>query len=143
MMDTHKTALDTRFVHAVTRLKLMETFHVNTQTHSMGTSKRTMSNHYKLFVPKDAATQTYHGVTSIQQKLQERFIDKFGGYTKTEATGGWENDHQTVEEPVIVYDIWTDIGGEAFIKANCQWLLRNTDECEVMCIINNDIHRVS
>jgi len=50
----------------------------------MGTSKRTMSNHYKLFVPKDAATQTYHGVTSIQQKLQERFIDKFGGYTKTE-----------------------------------------------------------
>ena len=103
----------------------------------------TMSNHYKLFVPKAAVTQTYHGITTIQEKLQERFINKFGGYTKTEATGGWENDHQTVEEPVIVYDIWTDIGGEAFIKANCRWLLRNTDECEVMSIINNDIHRVS
>ena len=102
-----------------------------------------MSNHYKLFVPKAAAKQTYHGITTIQEKLQERFINKFGGYTKTEATGGWSDGSQTVEEPVIVYDIWTDDDGEAFIKANCRWLLRNTDECEVMSIINNDIHRVS
>jgi hypothetical protein len=102
-----------------------------------------MSNHYKLFVPKQAAKQTYHGITTIQEKLQERFIDKFDGCTKTEATGGWANDHQTVEEPVIVYDIWSDEDGEAFIKANCRWLLRNTDECEVMSIINNDIHRVN
>ena len=102
-----------------------------------------MSNHYKLFVPKGAASQTYHGMTTIQEKLQERFIDTFGGYTKTEATGGWANDHQTVEESVIVYDIWSDEDGKAFIKANCRWLLRNTDETEVMSIINNDIHTVS
>ncbi len=102
-----------------------------------------MSNHYKLFVPKAASETEYTSNQTIGEKLQERFINKFGGYTKTEATGGWENNGRTVEEPVTVYDVWTDENAKPFMKANCGWLLRNTNESEVMCIINNDIHRVS
>lgn len=95
--------------------------------------------HYKLFIPKDAANTKYHGITTIAKKLQERFADKFGGYTKTESSGGWLNDdRQLIEEKVIVYDIFANNSEDAFIKANANWLLRNTGEDEVMFTKNHD-----
>jgi hypothetical protein len=93
--------------------------------------------HYKIYLPKNAAESKYRIGESIGKKLRKRFADEFGGYTKYEAKGGWQNDkNELIEETVFVYEVISNNPEDIFIKANCRWLLRNTDEKMILCSID-------
>jgi hypothetical protein len=93
--------------------------------------------HYKIYLPKTAAKKRYTKHESVGKKLRKRFANEFGGYTKYQAKGGWQNDkNELIEETVFVYEVISNNPEDVFIKANCRWLLRNTDEKMILASID-------
>lgn len=74
-------------------------------------------------------------------EIKRALSEKFGGYTTYDAQGGWINEEgELIDEPVKVYETYTDNARYSVFRSIAHNVRVTTGEDAVMFTINNESH---